>query len=51
MKPEYIKCECCSEEILAEKCEFATHSTIIEGKEYFFCCKNCATEYEKKKIK
>ena len=49
MKPEFIKCKCCSEDISIEKCELAAYTTLIDGKEYFFCCKTCAKEYEHKK--
>ena len=51
MKSKFIKCECCSKDVQSEKCELAAYSTIIDGKQYFFCCKNCASEYEQKKMK
>ncbi len=46
MKTEFVKCEWCNEDIASEKCELATYSTIINGKEYSFCCKTSAKEYE-----
>lgn len=51
MKSKFVKCENCSTDVESEKCELATYSTIIDGKQYFFCCKNCATKYEEKKKK
>jgi hypothetical protein len=49
MKSKFVKCECCSEDIYSDKCELAAFSTVIDGKKYLFCCKNCAKEYEQKK--
>jgi YHS domain-containing protein len=51
MKSKFIKCECCSEDIQSEKCELAAYSTVIDGKKYLFCCKNCAKEFGEKKAK
>ena len=51
MKSKFIKCDCCSADMLSEKCELAAYRTVIDGKEYLFCCKNCAKEYEQKKPK
>ena len=51
MKSEFVKCKCCSEDIPSEKCELAAYRTVIDGKQYLFCCKNCAKEYEQKKTK
>jgi YHS domain-containing protein len=51
MKSKFIKCKSCSSEISSEKCEYATYTTIIDGKEYTFCCMSCAKEYEQKQAK
>jgi YHS domain-containing protein len=48
MKSEFVKCKCCNEDINSEKCELAAYRTVIDGKEYLFCCKNCAKEYDQK---
>ncbi len=34
----FVKCEICNAEIPVDKCPFATHKKVIEGKEYVFCC-------------
>ena len=49
MKPEFVRCEYCKAEIPLERCEFATYRTVIDGKEYVFCCAQCAKRYGKKK--
>jgi len=49
MKSEFVKCKCCSEDIHSEKCELAAYRAVIDGKQYLFCCKNCAKEYAQKK--
>ena len=46
MKSKFVKCTSCSSEITSDKCELATYSTVIDGKEYTFCCKNCAKDYK-----
>lgn len=51
MKPEFVRCEFCKTEIPAQTCKLAAYNTIIDGKQYLFCCKNCATQYEQKKSK
>jgi len=45
----FIKCEICDAEIPGDKCVFATHTRVIDGKEYVFCCVRCAETFEKKK--
>jgi len=45
----FIKCEMCNAEIPAGKCVFATYKRVIGGKEYLFCCANCAEAFEKRK--
>jgi len=45
----FVKCEMCSAEIPADKCVFATHKEVIEGKEHVFCCARCAETFKKKK--
>ena len=45
----FVKCEMCKAEIPADKCVFATHKRVIDGKEYVFCCIRCAEDFEKKK--
>ena len=51
MKTNINKCKCCNTEIQSEPCELATYSTVISGKKYTFCCKNCAEDYEQEKTK
>lgn len=51
MKPQFVRCEFCKAEILEKACEFASHRTVIEGKEYVFCCAKCAERYRHKKKK
>ncbi|MBC7131440.1 transcriptional regulator [Candidatus Bathyarchaeota archaeon] len=48
MKKEFIKCEYCSIPI-AEACQLAAYRTVIDGKEYIFCCKKCAERYAQKR--
>jgi YHS domain-containing protein len=45
----FIKCEMCDAEIPGDTCVFATHTRVIDGKEYVFCCVRCAEAFEKKK--
>jgi len=45
----FVKCEMCNAEIPAGKCVFAAHKSVIDGKEYVFCCVRCAEAFEKKK--
>ena len=51
MKPEFVKCDYCKAEIPSEACRLAAHTTVIDGKEYVFCCVKCAQRYKKKKEK
>ena len=51
MSRETARCEFCSKEIPAEPCELATYHTLIDGKEYTFCCVKCAVRYKQKKAK
>ena len=44
----FIKCKICKAEVSQEACELAGYKTVIDGSEYFFCCKNCAEDFEKK---
>jgi len=34
----FVKCEMCNAETYPDKCVFATHKKVIEGKEYLYCC-------------
>lgn len=45
----FVKCEMCNVEVPADKCVFATHKRVIDGKEYIFCCVHCAEAVEKRK--
>jgi len=48
MNPEYIKCELCKAKIPSGSiCELATNRTVIDGKEYVFCCVKCVQRYQK----
>lgn len=49
MKKTFIKCEMCNTKVPADKCVFAVHKRIIDGKEYVFCCVRCAEVFEKSK--
>jgi YHS domain-containing protein len=49
MKTKFIRCDFCKTEIMAEPCEFATHTTTIDGKEYTFCCPSCAERFKQSK--
>jgi YHS domain-containing protein len=51
MKPDFIRCEFFRTEIPTEKCELAAHRAVIGGKEYIFCCAQCAQRYVQKKTK
>lgn len=46
MKSKPVKCEFCEADITSEPCKLASYSTKIDGKEYSFCCKNCAQEHK-----
>ena len=50
-KTEFVKCQYCNIEIPSETCELAAYSAVIDGKEYTFCCKTCAKDYEREKAK
>lgn len=49
MKARFIQCELCKREIPLESCELATYRTVIDGKEYVFCCETCAKSYRRKR--
>jgi len=49
MSPEFIQCELCKAKIPLDSCKFATYRTVIDGKEYIFCCEKCAQRYQQKK--
>ncbi len=50
MSSKLVRCEFCKDEKGAETCELATHRTVIEGKEYLFCCAKRAERYQRKKL-
>jgi len=49
MKKEFIRCEFCKIEIPLEICPLAAYQTLIDGKEYVFCCEKCAQRHQQKK--
>ncbi|MGB9853538.1 MAG: transcriptional regulator [Candidatus Bathyarchaeales archaeon] len=49
MKQEFIRCEFCSIPIPLEICQLAAYHTIINGKDYIFCCQKCAERYTQKR--
>lgn len=49
MSPKFVRCEFCKVEIPSEPCELATYRTVIDGKEYVFCCEKCCQRYLEKK--
>jgi len=51
MTSEFVKCDYCKIEIPSGKCELAAYRTVIDGKEYVFCCVQCAKRYQKQKKK
>jgi len=51
MKTEFVRCESCKAEIPTETCKLAAYRTVIDGKEYLFCCIKCAEQYKQKKRK
>ena len=51
MKPEFVRCEFCKSEIPLETCKLAAYSAVVDGKQYLFCCEQCAKRYKEKKIK
>jgi len=51
MKKEFVKCEFCQIEIPQEICKLAAYTTVIDGKEYAFCCRAHAQKYQQKKGK
>jgi YHS domain-containing protein len=48
MKPEFVRCEFCRMKIPMEGCRLAAHHTVIDGREYVFCCTKCADRYQRK---
>ena len=51
MKREFVRCEFCKTEIPSETCALAIYNTVIDGKQYTFCCEQCAKRYKQKKKK
>jgi len=49
MNKEFIRCEYCKIKIPSEPCELAAYRTVIDGKEYVFCCEICFKRYQQKK--
>ncbi|MDH7564395.1 MAG: hypothetical protein QHH24_05925 [Candidatus Bathyarchaeota archaeon] len=48
MKPKFVRCEFCKAEIQSDACKLAAYKTMIERKEYVFCCVKCAERYRQK---
>ena len=48
MNKQFVRCEHCSQEALTESCQLAAYPTVIDGKEYLFCCQSCAERYKTK---
>jgi len=44
----FVKCETCNAKIPTDKCVFAIHKRVIDGKEYIFCCIRCAEAFKRK---
>jgi YHS domain-containing protein len=42
MKPKIVQCEYCKTDVSSEPCKLANAKTVIDGKEYVFCCSICA---------
>jgi YHS domain-containing protein len=51
MKSKFVRCQFCKTEIASEECKLAAYRTVIEGKEYTFCCAQCTQGYAQKKKK
>jgi YHS domain-containing protein len=45
----FVKCEMCNAEVPVDKCVFASHRRVIDGKEYIFCCVRCAEAFKRRK--
>ncbi len=45
---KFMKCEVCNAEFSNEKCLFAECKRVIDGEEYYFCCKQHADQFERK---
>ena len=44
-----MKCDECGGNVKEEDCEFASLKSVIDGKEYSFCCHSCIKSFEEKK--
>jgi YHS domain-containing protein len=51
MSPEFVQCGYCKARVPLEQCAFAAHRASIDGKEYVFCCAQCAEQFKAKKKK
>jgi YHS domain-containing protein len=51
MSSEFVQCSYCKVRVPLEKCEFAAHRTAVDGKEYVFCCAQCAKQFQAKRKK
>lgn len=51
MKQEFVQCGYCKTKVSLERCEFAAHRTVIDGKEHVFCCAQCAQQFQAKRKK
>lgn len=51
MSPEFVRCEFCKVDIPSKPCKLAVYRTEIDGKEYVFCCENCAERYKQNRQK
>lgn len=49
MSSKFVQCEFCKTKIPLETCELATYRTVIDSKEYVFCCAKCAQRFLQKK--
>jgi YHS domain-containing protein len=50
VKEETVKCEFCKTDVSAGTCKFANYKTVIDGKEYVFCCAICAKQSKKRNV-
>lgn len=48
MKTKNVKCGFCEKDISPEQCKLANYKTVIDGKEYFFCCSICSQKGKQK---
>jgi len=51
MNPEFVQCSYCKAKVPQKQCDFAAQRASVDGKEYIFCCAQCAKQFQLRRKK